>query len=92
VPSRFSRLTGFFLPALSLIFQAIGVFFLNQVNNMVWSGLYPYGVQYNIDWATTYNPISMPALTLMVIVLLMLIFPAVRALGIIEIEIVHEDD
>jgi hypothetical protein len=91
-PSRFSRLTGFFLPALSLVFQAIGVYFLNQVNNIVWSSLYPYGVQYNIDWATTYNPISMPALTLMVIALLMLLFPAVRALGIIEIEIVHEEE
>jgi hypothetical protein len=92
VPSRFSKLAGFFLSVFSLIFQAIGIFFLNQVNNIVWSGLYPYGVQYNIDWATTYNPISIPTLAMMVIALLMLIFPAVRALGIIEIEIVQETE
>jgi hypothetical protein len=91
-PSRFSRLTGFFLPVLSSVFQAVGVFFLNQVNNIVWNDLYDYGVQYNIDWATTYNPISMLALALMVIALLMMILPAVRALGIIEIEIVHEEE
>ena len=91
-PSRFSKLTGFFLPVFSFIFQAIGIFFLNQVNNIVWSSLYPYGLQYDIDWTTTYNPISMPALALMVITALMLVFPAVRALGIIEIEIVHEDE
>jgi hypothetical protein len=91
-PNRFSKLTGFFLPVLGLAFQAIGLFFLNQVNNIVWSSLYPYGLQYDIDWATTYNPISMPALALMVIAALMLVFPVVRALGIIEIEIVHEDE
>ncbi len=91
-PSRFSRMAGFVLPALSIAFQAISVFFFYQINNIVWSGLYDFGVQYNIDWATTYNPISMPALTLMVVALLITIFPAVRALGIIEIEIVHEEE
>ena len=91
-PNRFSKLTGFFLPVLGLAFQAIGLFFLSQVNNIVWSSLYPYALQYDIDWTTTYNPISMPALALMVIAALMLVFPVVRALGIIEIEIVHEDE
>ncbi len=91
-PSRFSRMAGFLLPALSISFQAISVFFFYQINNMVWSDLYDFGVQYNIDWATTYNPISMPALTLTVVALVLMIFPAVRALGIIEIEIVHEEE
>jgi len=91
-PSGFSRLTGFFLPAFAFIYQAIGIFFLDQINSIVWSTLYPYGVQYGIDWATTYNPISMPVLTLMVLALSALIIPAVRALGIIEIEIVPETE
>jgi hypothetical protein len=91
-PSSFSKLTGFLLPVLALVFQGLGIFFLSQINSIVWSGLYDYGVQYNIDWATTYNPVSMPAITLMAIAFLGLIIPAVRALGIIEIEIVDEDE
>ena len=91
-PSRFSKLSGFFLPAVALVFQALSIFFLSQINSIVWNTLYSYGVQYDIDWATTYNPISMPALTLIVIALLALIIPAVRALGIIEIEIVPETE
>jgi hypothetical protein len=90
--SPFSKLTGFLLPVLALAFQGLGIFFLSQINSIVWSGLYDYGVQYDIDWATTYNPISMPALTLMAVAFLGLIIPAVRALGIIEIEIVDEDE
>jgi hypothetical protein len=91
-PSPFSKLTGFLLPTLALTFQGLGIFFLTQINSIVWSGLYDYGVQYDINWATTYNPVSMPALTLMVVAFLVLIIPAVRALGIIEIEIVDEYD
>ena len=90
-PSRLSKVEGFFLPAVAFVFQAVGIFFLSQVNSIVWSTLYPYGVRYDIVWATTYNPISMPALALMVIGLLALIIPAVRALGIIEIGIVLEE-
>jgi hypothetical protein len=91
-PSPFSKLTGVLLPVLALTFQGLGIFFLSQINSIVWSGLYNYGVQYYIDWTTTYNPISMPALTLMAIAFLGLIIPAVRALGVIEIEIVDEDE
>jgi hypothetical protein len=53
---------------------------------------YDYGVQYDIDWATTYNLFSMPALALMAVAFLGLIIPAVRALGIIEIEVIDEDE
>jgi hypothetical protein len=91
-PSPFSKLTGFLLPILALVFQGIGIFFLIHINSIVWSGLYDYGVQYNIDWATTYNPVSMPALTLMATAFLVLIIPTVSALGIIEVEIVDEDE
>ncbi len=90
-PTRLTRAEGFFLPALALVFQGVGIYFLDRVNSIVWSTLYPYGVRVDIDWATTYNPISMPTLALMVIALLALIIPAVRALGLIEIGIVLED-
>jgi uncharacterized protein YqgC (DUF456 family) len=92
MPGRFSSWTGFLLPSFALVFQGFGIFFLDQINSLVWSGLYDYGVQYDIDWATTYNLFSMPALALMAVAFLGLIIPAVRALGLIEIEIVDEDE
>ena len=45
----------------------------------------------DFDWAATYDPISMAAFTLMAVALLALIIPAVKALEIVEIEIVYED-
>lgn len=91
-PSRFSKWTGFLLSIVALVYQGIGIMYLNQINGIVWNKLYDYGVRYDIAWSATYNPISMPALALMVIALLALIIPAVRAFGIIEIEIEWEDD
>lgn len=91
-PSGFSKLTGFLLPTLALVFQGLGIFFLSQINSIVWSDLYDYGLQYDINWATTYNPVSTPAITLMAIAFLVLIIPVVRTLGIIEIQIVNDDE
>jgi hypothetical protein len=91
-PSRFSKWTGFLLPCIAFVLQGVGIFFLDQINSLVWSGLYDYGVEYHIDWSTTYNLLSMPALVLMVVVFVGLTIPAVSGLGIIEIEIVDEDE
>jgi hypothetical protein len=91
-PSRFSKWAGFLLPSFALVYQGLGIFFLSQINSIVWSSLYDYGVQYDINWSTTYNTVSMPALTLMAVAFLGLIIPAVRASGIIEIEIVDENE
>jgi hypothetical protein len=77
--SGFSALTGFFLPFLAIIYQGISVFFLSQKNSMVWNALYDYGLRYDVEWATTYNLISLPTLALMVIALVTLIIPFVRA-------------
>jgi hypothetical protein len=77
--SGFSTLTGFFLPVLAIIYQGIGVFFLSQKNSMVWNALYDYGLLFDVEWATTYNFISLPALALMVTALVTLIIPVVRA-------------
>ena len=91
-PSRLSKWAGFFVPIIAIIYQAISIMYLNQINDVVWNKLYDYGVRYDIDWSATYNPISMPALTLMVVALLALIIPAIRTLDIIQIEIVQEDE
>jgi hypothetical protein len=97
-PGRFSNYgalseyAAFFLPVAALICQAIAIVKLDQINNLVWSGLYAYGVRGDIDWSLTYNPISMPALALMVVALLALIVIAIANLKIIEIKIVYEDE
>ena len=91
-PSRLLRWLRFLLPVFALVYQGSGIFFLTQINTLVWTGLYNYGVQPNIDWTTTYNLFSMPALGLMSAAFVGLIIPAVSTLGINEIEIVDEDE
>jgi len=91
-PSRLSKWAGFFVPVIAIVYQAISIMYLNQINDVVWNKLYVYGIRYDIDWSATYNPISMPALTLMIVALLALIIPAIKALDIIQIEIVREDE
>jgi hypothetical protein len=97
-PGRFSKYgalfeyAAFFLPVVAVICQALAIVKLNQINNLVWNGLYAYGLQGDIDWSSTYNPISMPALALMVTALLALIITTIATLNIIEIKIVYEDE
>jgi hypothetical protein len=86
------KYAAFLLPALAVIFQVVAVVNLDRIDNFVWRRLYAYGVQPTIDWSSTYNPISMPALTFMVIGLFALIVSAIATLNIIQIEIVHEDE
>ena len=90
--SRFSKWAGFIYPALAFGFQALGIAYLYQINSLVWNRLPDYGVQTDVAWSVTYNCISMPALLLLVIALLALILPAIRALDIIEVRIVQEDE
>ena len=91
-PSQLSKWACFFLPVGAMVYQVAAIMYLNQINGVVWNTLYDYGVQYNIDWSATYNPVSMPALTLMTVALLALAIPAIKALDIIKIEIVQEDN
>jgi hypothetical protein len=97
-PGRYSKYATFFeyaaifLPVVAVICQALAVVKLDQINNLVWSGLYAYGVRGDIDWSVTYNLISMPALALMVVALLALIITVIATLNIIEIQIVREDE
>jgi hypothetical protein len=97
-PGRFSKYgaffeyAAFFLPVVAVICQALAIVKLNQINNLVWNGLYAYGVQGDIDWSSIYNPISMPALALMVVAFLALIITTIATLNIIEIKIGYEDE
>ena len=90
--ANFFEYAAFFLPVAALICQALAIVKLNEINNLVWSGLYAYRLQGDIDWSLTYNPISMPALALMVVSLLALIVTAIATMNIIEIKIVFEDE
>jgi hypothetical protein len=91
-PSRVYRWTSFFLPTVACVYQGLGVWFLSQKDLIARSRLYDYGLPPDFDWVAAYNPASTAVLALMVIVFSALIIPAVKALGIIEIEIVYEDE
>ena len=89
-PSRFSKWLSFLLPAAAFVYEGLSIWFLSQKDFIARNLLYDYGVPLDFDWAATYDPISMAAFALMAVALLALIIPAVKALGIVEIEIVQE--
>ncbi len=70
---------GFLLPVLGAMYQGIALFFFNAKNSLVWNTLYDYGLRFELDWATTYNIISISAFSLMLAGLVALIITAVRA-------------
>jgi hypothetical protein len=87
--SPFSTWTGFFLPILALVYHGLGIFYLDQKNSIVWNTLNDYGVQFDIEWATTYSLISLTALALMIATLVTLIIPAIRAVA-YELKIIRD--
>ena len=89
-PSRFSKWVGVLLPSLSIVYQALSILFLTQINNIIYNCLYDFGLYPNYDWAIAYNPLSTSAQALMVVAMIALIIPAIRTLNIIKIEIEYE--
>ncbi len=89
-PTRFLRITSTLLPALALIYEGLSIFFLSQIDSIVRNSLYNFGISASFDWSATYEPIISSAYALMIISLMALIIPTIRATGIIEIEIVDE--
>jgi len=81
---------GFFLPTLALAYQVLSVFFLGQTGAVVLNTLNLQGIADTVDLTLVYNPVVGTAFALMVISVVMLFIPMIRALGIIEIEIVEE--
>lgn len=89
-PSRFSVLTCFLLPALALVYEGLSIFFLSQMDSIVRNSLYDFGISSSFDWSVTYEPVIVSAYVLMISSLVALIIPAVKGLGIIEIDVVDE--
>lgn len=85
--SGFSKLFGFLLPALALIYQGLSIFYFSRMDFAVRTLLYNYGIPSNFDWSVTYDPIVTATYVLMVISLVALIIPAVRSLEIVKIEV-----
>jgi hypothetical protein len=92
VPSYFLVIIGFLLPALACVYEGLSIFYLNQIDYIVRNSFFGFGVPSSFDWSVTYDPIIGAAYTLMTVSLVVLIIPAVRALGIIKIDIVNEDE
>ena len=90
-PSSFSKWTGFLLPGLAVVYQALCMGFLANINSIVYNRLYDFGLFPNYDWAITYNPVSTTGLALMIVALVALVIPAIGTLNIIKIEIEKED-
>lgn len=92
LPSYFLVIVGFLLPALACVYEGLSIFYLNQLDFIVRNSLFDFGIPSSFDWSVTYEPIIGAAYVLMTIALVVLIIPAVRALGIIKIDIVNEDE
>jgi hypothetical protein len=91
-PSHFLAFTGFLLSACAIVYEALAIFFLNQLDTIVRTALYDFGIPPSFDWSATYEPLMGTAYALTTISLLTLIIPAVRSLGIIKIEIIDEEE
>lgn len=88
--SRFSKTVGFFLPTFALAYQVLSIFFLSQTGSVVLNTLNLQGIADTIDLTLVYDPVVGTAFALMGIAVVMLFIPMIRALDIIEIEIVDE--
>ncbi len=90
-PTKFTKMFGFLLPTIAIIYQALCIMYLIQIDSIVQNRLIDFGVPSNINWDALYNPVSATALVFMAVAMLALIIPAVRTLEIIEIEVVREE-
>jgi len=92
VPSYFLVIVGFLLPVLGCVYEGLSIFYLNQIDFIVRNSFFDFGIPLSFDWSVTYDPVIGAAYALMTISVVVLIIPAVRALGIINIDIVNEDE
>ena len=79
-PSGFSQLFGLFLPAAAIVYQALSLHFLSQLDSIAKNSLYQYGLNTNFDWTPIYDSLYNASFALMLTSLLLLIIPAVRSL------------
>ena len=85
--SGFSKLFGFLMPTLALVYQGLSIFYFSRMDSAVRTLLYNYGIPSSFDWSVTYDPLVTATYALMVISMTALILPAVRSLEIVKIEV-----
>ena len=90
VPSYFLVIIGFLLPALACVYEGVSIFYLNLLDYTVRNSFFDFGIPSSFDWSLTYNPIIGAAYILMIISIVVLIIPAVRAIRIIKTDIANE--
>jgi hypothetical protein len=83
-PSGFSRLFGFFLPVAALIYQALSLYFLGQLDFVAKNSLYQYGLNLTFDWTPIYEPVYNVSFALLLTSLLLLVIPAIRSLDLFK--------
>ena len=91
-PSKTSKCLGFLLPIITIIYQGLSIMYFWQMYDIVKNRLGDFGLISSGEWTSTFSSLSNTTFALMVIALLLLFIPALRTTGIIEIEIVKEEE
>ena len=76
--SRFSRYVSFLLSTLAITYQGLSIYFLLQVNNIVQTNLYDFGLIPHYSWISTIKDLNSIILITMLIGLGALIVPSTR--------------
>jgi hypothetical protein len=90
-PNKTTKILGFLLPTLAIVYLGLSVWSLTQLNYIVENRLYEFGLIPNFPWSMIYNLINTTALALLVVAPIVLLIPTIRILEIIKIEIETED-
>ena len=84
VPSYFLVIVGFLLPVLACVYEGLGIFYLSQMDFIVRTSFFDFGIPSSFDWSVAYDPVIGVAYTLMIISIVVLMIPGVRALWILK--------
>jgi hypothetical protein len=91
-PNRCWSFTSFAFSLCALVCEGLSIYFLNQVDLIVVYKLPFFGIPQTFSLGASYEPLMIPAYALMAISLAALFIPLARSLGIIEIDIVDEEE
>jgi len=91
-PSKASKWLGFLLPSITIIYQALSIMYFWQMYDIVKNRLGDFGLISSVEWTSTFSSLSNTTFALLVVALLILFIPALRTTGIIEVEIVKEEE
>ncbi|KON32659.1 MAG: hypothetical protein AC479_07030 [miscellaneous Crenarchaeota group-6 archaeon AD8-1] len=91
-PSKASKWLGFLLPSITIIYQALSIMYFWQMNDIVKNRLGDFGLISSVEWTSTVSNLSNTIFALMIVAILILLIPTLRTIGIMEIEIVKEEE